>query len=102
MTFLPPLILLFNYTASVFVEIVNNFVHTLVKLVSNFRVNRCAVVVLCIIISKNVKPVLSVLIEEGRVIILNIFEILECHEPACSLEKWRLSNQNFKESCNES
>lgn len=25
------------------------------------------------------------------------FEILECHEPACSLEKWRLSNQKFKE-----
>ena len=25
------------------------------------------------------------------------FEILDCHEPACSLEKWRLSTPKFKE-----
>lgn len=25
------------------------------------------------------------------------FEILECHEPACSIEKWRIANPKFKE-----
>ena len=68
---------LLNNTSSVFLEAVLYALELTVHLLGNFRIYNGTVVVFLIVIGKNVEPVLTVLIPEGRVIILKLVEVFE-------------------------